>query len=105
MDNNNKPEFDLMEQKLSRRKFIQASGALGMASAVPGILVGSVASAATPSMGGHLRVAMVHGSSTDSLDPIRLISAHTQVVYYSIHSTLTEIAPNGQLVPYVGRVL
>ncbi len=82
---------------------MQASGALGLAGAVPGAFIGSSARAALPETGGHLRVAMTQGSSTDSLDPIQLISAHTQVVFYSIHSTLTEIAPDGQLVPMLAE--
>ncbi len=103
MNNSNNRIFDLANSRLSRRKFLQASGALGVAGAAPGLFVGSAAQAAAPSMGGHLRIAMVHGSSTDSLDPIRLISSHTTKLFYSVHSTLTEIAADGQLMPLLAE--
>ncbi len=93
----------LYDQKVSRRKFMQASGALGVAGAAPGLFLGQSARAAAPSKGGHLRVALVHGSSTDSLDPIRLISAHTLILFYSVHSTLTEITPSGELIPLLAE--
>ncbi len=89
-------------QSVSRRKFMQASGALGAAGAVPQLFFGSAAHAA-PVKGGHLTVAMPHGSSTDSLDPTRLVSGHAIMMFYSIHSTLTEITPDGQLAPMLAE--
>ncbi len=100
--NNHRP-FDFSNSDVSRRRFLKASGALGIAGAAPNLLIGSSALAATPVTGGHLRIAMPHGSSTDSQDPIRLISGHTIMMFYSIHSTLTEVAPNGQLVPLLAE--
>ena len=94
---------NLASRKLSRRRFMQASGAIGMAGAVPELFLGSAAHAATPVKGGHLRVATVQGSSTDALDPIRLTSGHTNFAFSTFHNALTEIAPNGQLVPLVAE--
>ncbi|MDE0309149.1 MAG: ABC transporter substrate-binding protein [Acidiferrobacterales bacterium] len=95
--------IDLNGHKLSRRKFIQASGALGMAGAAPGVFFAPAVQAATPSRGGHLRLGIAAGSSTDSLDPIRLISAHAQLIFYTIHGTLTEITSDGDLVPLLAE--
>ena len=94
---------NLTNRKLSRRRFMQVSGAIGMAGAVPELFIGSAAHAATPVKGGHLRVATVQGSSTDALDPIRLTSGHTNFAFSTFHNALTEIAPNGQLVPLVAE--
>ncbi len=93
----------LIDTKLSRRKFMQASGALGLAGAVPGLFAASSSQAATAVRGGHLRVATVQGSSTDALDPIRLTSGHTNFMFSTFHNSLTEIAADGQLRPLVAE--
>ena len=103
MKSKNKLIFDLANRNVSRRKFMKASGALGVASATPGLLIGSSAQAATPSRGGHLRVATVQGSSTDDLDPIKLTSGHTNFLFSTMHNALTEVAPDGQLIPLVAE--
>ena len=94
---------NLPNQRVSRRKFMQASGALGIAGAVPGVLVGPAAFAATPVRGGHLRVATVQGSSTDALDPIRLTSGHTNFMFSTFHNALTEVGHDGVLVPLLAE--
>ncbi len=94
--------FNFSNQKISRRKFIQASGALGMAGAAPELFLGAAAQA-SPVRGGHLRAAMPHGSSTDSTDPIRLVSGHTIMMFYHIHNSLMEVAPDGQLRPLLAE--
>ena len=93
---------NLAGRSVSRRKFMQASGALGVAGAVPELFLGSVAYAA-PVKGGHLTVAMPHGSSTDSMDPTVLVSGHSIMMFYTIHSCLTEITPDGQLLPMLAE--
>lgn len=94
--------FDFANRKISRRKFIQASGALGVAGAVPSLMMGSAVHA-SPVTGGHLRVATVQGSSTDSLDPTLLTSGHTNFLFSTLHNALTEIDSSGQLVPLVAE--
>lgn len=93
----------LGNSEVSRRKFMQASGALGIAGAAPELFLGSAAHAATPVRGGHLRVATPQGSSTDALDPIRPSSGHTNFMFATFHGTLTEVASNGQLVPLLAE--
>ena len=102
MGNYSKYLSSLSGRPVSRRKFMQASGALGMAGAAPQMFLGSAAHAA-PVKGGHLTVAMPHGSSTDSLDPTRLISGHALMGFYTIHCTLTEISSHGELKPLLAE--
>ena len=102
--NSTKDRFaKLANSNVSRRKFMQASGALGVAGAAPGLFLGSAAHAATPVRGGHLRVSTVQGSSTDALDPIRLTSGHTNFMFSTFHNALTEVAPDGQLIPLLAE--
>ena len=89
--------------QISRRDFMQKAAALGLAAAVPSALISTAAQAATPKRGGHLRVATVQGSSTDQLDPAQLTSGHTNFLWYSIHSQLTEIGVDGQLAPMLAE--
>jgi len=60
----------------------------------------SGAVAAAPKKGGHFRVGMGHGSTTDSLDPATWENGFTQMTFgYGTNNHLTEILPNGQLSP------
>ncbi|MCB1401784.1 MAG: peptide ABC transporter substrate-binding protein, partial [Rhodobacteraceae bacterium] len=51
---------------VSRRSLLRGATALGTAALLP---LGSGRAAAQPKQGGTLRLAMAHGSSTDSYDP------------------------------------
>lgn len=88
--------------EISRRDFMQKAAAMGLAAAVPGALLSTDARAA-PKRGGHLRVATVQGSSTDKLDPTQLTSGHTNFLFSTIHSCLTEVRPDGQLAPLLAE--
>ena len=88
--------------EISRRDFMQKAAAMGLAAAVPGALLSTAAHAA-PKRGGHLRVATVQGSSTDQLDPTQLTSGHTNFLFSSVHSCLTEVRPDGQLAPLLAE--
>ena len=72
-------EGDLKSGRLSRRDFIKAASMFGLAAAVPGILTNS-AMAASHSKGGHLKIAMGHGSTTDSMDPATHTHAYVQTL-------------------------
>ena len=54
---------------LSRRNFLQGAASLGIAATAANAMLTSVSFAAAPPKGGHLKAAMVGGSSTDALDP------------------------------------
>lgn len=92
----------LNNKDISRRDFLQKTSAVGILAAVPEVLFSGSAQAA-PKRGGHLRVATVQGSSSDSLDPTQLTSGMTHLLFYTIHSQLTEILPNGQLTPLLAE--
>ena len=82
--------------RISRRSFVSsvvAAGvglptALGMASSVM---------AATPKSGGHYRLGLGHGSTTDSLDPATYENGFLSNLSTSMFNCITEIAPDGSL--------
>ncbi|MDJ0683914.1 MAG: ABC transporter substrate-binding protein [Alphaproteobacteria bacterium] len=81
----------------SRRGFLGGAAAGGAALAgLPAL--GSQAQAATPKKGGHLRVGIGHGSTTDSLDPGTFENDFTIGLGYTIHNHLAEINADGDLV-------
>ncbi|WP_371229846.1 ABC transporter substrate-binding protein [Roseovarius sp. 2305UL8-3] len=82
---------------MSRREFLGRSTALGMALSV-GTGLFSQARAATPSKGGHMRLAMGHGSTSDTRDPATLTNGLQWVVAYGVANTLTELDAQGNLV-------
>ena len=83
--------------RMSRREFLGRSTALGMALSV-GTGLFSQARAATPSKGGHMRLAMGHGSTSDTRDPATLTNGLQWVVAYGVANTLTELDADGNLV-------
>ena len=89
--------------QISRRELLKRSSTLAAAGLVPGSLFSGNAYATSPKKGGHLSVATVQGSTSDSLDTISLTSGMTSFVFYSIHGQLTEILPNGDVAPYVAE--
>jgi peptide/nickel transport system substrate-binding protein len=83
---------------MSRREFLGRTSALGMAMSVSSGLF-SRAHASTPKRGGHMRLAMGHGSTADTLDPATLANGMQWVAGYGVANTLTELDPHGKLVP------
>jgi len=98
-----KLRMQLENGEITRRDFLKQSAALGIAIAAPGSLLTTKAYAGTPKKGGHMRVATVQGSSTDSLDPTQLTSGMTNFLFYSVHSQLTEVLPNGDIAPLLAE--
>jgi peptide/nickel transport system substrate-binding protein len=101
-----KPIDKLLSQlhkgEITRRDFLKRSAALGITAASPAMLAGA-AHAGGPKKGGHLRVATVQGSSTDSLDPTQLTSGMTNFLFFTAHSHLTEVNPQGDIVPLLAE--
>ncbi len=83
--------------RMSRREFLGRTTALGMALSVGTGLFGK-AHAATPSKGGHMRLAMGHGATSDTLNPATLTNGLQYVVAYGVANTLTELDAQGNLV-------
>ena len=67
MSNNEQLKLMLADRRTTRREFLVGATALGM-SALAASSMWSKAQAATPTKGGHLRSALVGGSTTDNMD-------------------------------------
>lgn len=89
---------EVQEGRMSRREFLARTSALGIALATGMSLFGQ-ALAATPKKGGHMRLAMGHGSTADTLDPANIVNGLQWVAAYAVANTLTELSPDGKLVP------
>ena len=88
---------------LSRREFIQRAIAAGIAvSAAEGMF--AAMARAEPKKGGRFRIALGSGSTTDSLDPGNIPDTFNQVVAWaSLRSSLTDVTPEGKIVPDVAE--
>ena len=84
---------------ISRREFGKRMSALGLAAAVPGALISGSALAATPKKGGHFRLGLGHGSTSDSLDPATTLDTYMQTVGNGLRNNLTEVNPDNELIP------
>ena len=89
--------------KISRREFVGRMIAAGAALGTINAMVGNKVRAAGPQKGGHMTVAGVQGSTTDNLDPTKLTSGFINTLFYTVYSQLTEVAPNGELVPLLAE--
>ena len=91
----------LSEGGLSRREFVKRATALGAAAAIPtGVLIERAQAA---NRGGHLRMGFHAGGAADSLVTDILTSEMTNMLFFTILGHLTEVAPDGQLVPQVAE--
>lgn len=89
---------DLVRGRIDRRQFMQGMIAAGVT--IPTAMsMATSAMAATPKKGGHLRQALGHGSTTDTLDPATYENGWQQNVLYCMGNHLTEVDNNGNLVP------
>jgi len=79
---------------LDRRGFLRTTAATALAATLP--MGGAMAA---PNRGGHLRVAIGHGATTDTLNPGTYENSFTTSLSFAIHGHLTEVAPDGSLKP------
>ncbi len=89
---------EVKKGRMSRREFIGRTGALGIALAT-GTSILDQALAMTPKKGGHMRLAMGHGSTSDTLDPAKVENGLQWVAAYGVANTLVDLAPDGNLTP------
>lgn len=87
--------------QLSRRGMLQGAGALGGAALMGSLGLGSARAA--PKKGGTMRLAMGHGSTSDSYDPATWDQAFVQVFATARNGYLTEIAADGSLIGEVAE--
>ena len=84
--------------RISRRDFMQGATAMGVTIAAASTMAVQ-AEASTPKTGGTLRVALGHGSTTDSFDPATFENGFANALCYSSGNHLAEINNEGQLQP------
>jgi len=89
-------ERALSSGRIDRREFLNRMGALGAGAALG--LATRGAAAASAKQGGRLRVAIGHGSTSDSLDPSTFTDTYMQVVNSGLRNNLTEVDSNDELV-------
>lgn len=84
---------------LSRRKFMEGAMAAGMTAAAASTLWSDTARAEGPKRGGHFRIGMQDGNTTDSLDPGTTESTFMIDLNHGVRSYLTEITEDNVVGP------
>ena len=94
----NELQFLLKQGSISRRDFMGRAAALGATISMSSALWSTSALSATAKKGGHFKVGMGQGSTTDSLDPATTLHTGTQIVNHGVYNYLTEVNNSGELV-------
>ena len=89
----------LANRTITRRDFMGRAAALGLTTALATSLASGAAKAAEPKKGGLMKLAMGHGSTTDTYDPAVIENGFQWVLAYAISNTLVELSADGKLVP------
>ena len=92
------------DNDVSRREFIDRAAALGVSTAVLASMIGAgtlprEAKAATPKRGGHLRVGVASGNTSDNLDPHLKNSAFTSLAILAMRNSMCEFHHTGTVKP------
>ena len=85
--------------KISRREFIGRATALGVTVGLASTMAGKAVEAAGPKKGGHMRIGVGGGASSDNTDPGQYGEAFTMSMAHATRNYLTEIDREGKLVP------
>lgn len=84
--------------KMSRRDFVQMAVATGVTVGMAETMF-TTAQASEPKRGGHLRMGLRHGSTTDTLNPWYYPDSSTQVMFWgNLSNSLTQVDANGDIV-------
>ena len=83
---------------MSRRELLETAAALGVSVSAIGYLPGRSAFAQAKA-GGHFRLGLAGGATTDTLDPSSFSDTFMAMVGYAFRGNLTEVAPDGSAVP------
>lgn len=86
-------------KQLTRRRFIQRSGAAGFVVSSAGLLLPQAGYGSTPNSGGHFVIGVVGGESSDTLDPALSLGSANSYALYAFGDYLVEITPDGGLAP------
>ncbi len=101
---NDKPTVDSLANKalagsINKRQFMQGAMALGLTVAAASSVWSTKVAAATPKKGGHFRIAMDDGNTTDTADPALYEGQYQIAMGYTHRSWLTEITPDNVVGP------
>ena len=99
MEKLNELKRALASGRIGRREFLAQTTALGVTAALSTSLAAKAVRAATPKMGGVLRMGIGAGATSDSLDPATYLDNYMQFVGFSLRNNLTEVGNSGQLEP------
>ena len=79
--------------RMNRRGFMATTAGAALVAGLP------LSARAQPKRGGHLRAAIGHGQTTDTLNPATYENSFTTSMSFAIHGRLTEVAADGSLKP------
>ncbi len=87
--------------RISRREFLGRAAALGAGAALIGAMVSSVEAyaAETATKGGHLRLGLGGGSTTDTMDPTVWTDSVMVVASCAVYNSLVEAGPDRKSIP------
>ena len=88
--------------KLSRREFMQRAVAAGFTVTAAQAMWNQTARA-DQKKGGHMRLGLAGGSTTDSLDPRTYTDTFMIMIGYSVRGNLTEVAVDGSIQPEIAE--
>ncbi len=89
----------IASERLGRRAFMQRASALGVGAVAAANLWTGSARAAEPKKGGHFRMGIAAGSTTDSLDPAVYDDSFDLAFGWSMANNLSVINKHGELEP------
>ncbi len=82
---------------IDRRQFISSAMAAGVVLPTAMTMATQAFAGGHASIGGHVKIALGHGSTTDTLDPATFENGWSNMVGYMIRNHLTEVGSDGQL--------
>lgn len=83
--------------KMTRREFIGKATALGVSTAMASTMFAGAARAADPVKGGHVKLGLGGGESSNTLDPALTLSQVPYNVLAHFTESLVQVAPSGEL--------
>jgi len=95
-----KLESMFKEGKITRREFLAKASTLGVAAALSPMLLRSTAWAAAPKKGGRLKLGLLGGSTSDTMDPAKFNDVYQQMTSMGfLRNPLVEIDNQGNAIP------
>ena len=95
----NKLEKLLAQGKITRREFLNRMSALGLAAAISPALMAAPVHAMNPKKGGHFKIAIGDGATSDTLDPRTISTTFMYSLGLALRTTLLQVSPEGELAP------